>query len=310
MIKLFILDRYDNYYMMYNFFRNTKPSGQLLALLLLLVAFFVLASGTTALIIVLHGDAALGIDGKRWLQILTQVLVFVCPTLLWAALFHDRVGEALFLRFDGRYWLLAVAGVLCYLLMYPLFDWLTYWNAGWHLPQALQPLEDMWRATSEESNRQVKEFVSQPGTGNLMFNLFMMALTPAVCEELFFRGALQQTLLRWCGNAHVAILTTAVIFSLAHGDMFGFVPRLAMGIALGYLFCYGGSVIVNIAAHFVNNVTVVAAYYLFFSKQISTDPSQPLGFPWWAALAGAAISVVFFAFFFKLNCKKPAQKES
>lgn len=277
-----------------------------------LVLFFILAVGVTSLLPASHdGTGALDIDAIRWQQLMTQVLVFVCPALMWAALFHGKTGEALSLRLSERYWLLAAAGVICYMLLYPLFDILTSWNEGWSLPQSLQPLEGAWRKAAEASEQQIRLFVSQPGVGNLLFNLLVMALTPAVCEELFFRGALQQAMRQWCGNAHVSILVTAFVFSLAHGDMFGFVPRLAMGLALGYLFHYSDSLLVSISAHFVNNAAVVIAYYLYLhTKQITTDPSAPLGFPWWLAAAGAVLSVVLFVMLINLKCKKTVQKKA
>lgn len=295
---------------MYHFFKNTRPAAQVLTLLLSLVLFFILASGITVLVSTSCGGAdTLGVDASRWLQVMDQILIFVCPALMWAVLFHGRAGEALALHFSGRFWLLAAAGVLCYMLMYPLFDLLTGWNESWRLPQSLQPLEEAWRKSAVAGEQQVELFVSQPGVGNLLFNLLVMALVPAVCEELFFRGALQQAIRQWLGNAHFAILLTAVVFSLAHGDMFGFVPRLAMGVALGYLFCYGGSLLVNIAAHFVNNAIVVTAYYLYYSNRIITDPSDPLGFPWWVAVTGVGLSVVLFVMLVNLNCKKTIQKK-
>ena len=67
-------------------------------------------------------------------------------------------------------------------------------------------------------------------------NLFMIALLPAIGEELFFRGALQRSFTKMFSNPHVAIWVTAFIFSAIHMQFFGFFPRLFLGAAFGYIY--------------------------------------------------------------------------
>ncbi|MDY5969245.1 MAG: CPBP family intramembrane glutamic endopeptidase, partial [Bacteroidales bacterium] len=129
-----------------------------------------------------------------------------------------------------------------------------------------------------------------------------------VCEELFFRGALQTTLARALRSPHWAILITSVVFSLAHGDIFGFVPRVVMGLALGYLFHYGGSLLVNVCAHFLNNSIIVVFYYLYYRGNFSINPSESIGFPGWLVAATAVLSVVAFALIFVIKRKNSAEK--
>jgi membrane protease YdiL (CAAX protease family) len=90
--------------------------------------------------------------------------------------------------------------------------------------------------------------------------VFAIALIPAVCEEVVFRGVLQPLLIKGTGNAHVAILISSVLFSAIHLQLYGFLPRLVLGAGLGYLAWWSGSLWAPIIAHFMNNALGIAIY--------------------------------------------------
>jgi membrane protease YdiL (CAAX protease family) len=96
-----------------------------------------------------------------------------------------------------------------------------------------------------------------------IFSLIVMALLPAVFEETLFRGVLQRLLGKWFKNPVAAIIVTGIIFSLVHISYYGFFGRLALGMVLGFIFYYSGSIYLSMAAHFTNNALAVGyMYYL------------------------------------------------
>ena len=99
---------------------------------------------------------------------------------------------------------------------------------------------------------------------DLGINLILIAIIPAVGEELLFRGYLQESFSKWLQNAHLAIIFSAFLFSAIHLQFHGFFPRFILGILLGYLFFWSGSIMIPIFAHFVNNALVVIFSYTSF----------------------------------------------
>lgn len=244
-------------------------------------------------------------DGGAWWpwmawQALSQVLMFALPALAVAWLYY-REDQRRWLRLDvsGRRWLLALAGVVAMLLLVPLTDWLTTWNDALHLPRALRPVEESLRAAGEQSQGMLESLMREV---NPWLSLLCVALVPAVCEELFFRAGIQNLLQRWWSplradgtasavGVHAAVWVTAALFSLAHFELFAFLPRLLLGALLGYLYVGGGSLLVNVAAHFVNNAIVVVAYWLASSRGLGFDPAAPLAIGWEVTLACTAAAV-------------------
>lgn len=252
----------------------THPFFHLLVLALLTLVLFAVATfGGVVLGVALPVDGG-STDGFLFRQALAQVLVFAVPVwcMTWLYYRDDWRG---FCRFDlgGRRWLLALAGVVVLLLLVPLTDWLSVWNDGWHLPAGLEDVERRLREMGQTSQDIVGQMIKG---GNLWVCLFCVALVPAVCEELFFRVGVQNLLQRWFKNVHVAVWVTAALFSLAHGEVFAFLPRFLLGGLLGYLYVGGRSLVVNMTVHFVNNAVVVLLYAL----PTSIDPTAPLAVGW------------------------------
>lgn len=205
---------------------------------------------------------------------ITQVFTFGLPPVIVARMYYrDEVRS--FLRFDvsGRNWLLGLAGVVVLMLLMPLTDWLSVWNDGWHWSGMWEAVERELRRVGEMSQTMVELTLREC---HPLLSILCVALVPAICEELFFRAGVQNLLQRWFKNPHAAVWVTAALFSLAHGELFAFLPRFLLGALLGYLYVYGRSLLVNVLAHFANNAIVVVTYALMSGDSTSFDPSAPL----------------------------------
>ncbi len=258
-------------------FPKAKPYQRLLALLGMFVGMLLVASGITV-VVPLSGGDIMETRTLLWIQCLSQLLTFLVPVALFV-LFYENDGRTyLKCDFGGCSWLQALAAMAITLLLVPAIDLVTQWNEGWHFAE---PLESTLREISDRSQRLIESFMADTSVTGLILNIIIIAIVPAVCEELFFRGVVQQTLRKWFKNTHVAILVTAIVFSLAHGEVYAFVPRVVMGLVLGYLFHYGRSMVVNVCVHFLNNATIVVMYFLFNRGIIGFAPDDIPSFGWW-----------------------------
>ena len=264
---------------------------ELLMLLAALVAFGLISTAFDVALKFLGVDTS-SVTAMLVSEGIATLLCFGLSAVAVTALFREgTMRQALGLDFSPRSWRNALVAAAAILLCIPICDCLTTLNDSWHWSGSLQPLEEKLRALGQVSQSVLESFMNQQGVGYLLLNLLIVALIPGVCEELFFRGVIQKTLIRHKVNPHVAVWVTAVVFSLFHFDVFAFLPRFVLGALLGYLYLYSGSLLVNAAAHFVNNAAVVIVYYLFCGGAIQTDPSD-LHFGWSLALICSIVAVV------------------
>ncbi len=211
----------------------------------------------------------------RWTQFLMSICVFVFPAMSYAFLFKpDNKPFWRWEKLPAGSMILATG--LCVLFLIPFINFVAWANSGIHFPETLSELETVLRKMGDEANRIIKMLILTNSKSDLLQNMFVLALVPAVSEELLFRGTLQKILGERL-NVHLAVWITAVLFSAFHMEFFGFVPRVLLGALLGYLFVWSGSLYLSMVAHFVNNAFIVFAGYLMSNSYMTGVEIDEIG---------------------------------
>lgn len=170
-----------------------------------------------------------------------------------------------------------LSGVLLILVSIPLVLFLYQVNKALPLPESFRLMED-------QTNDAIKGLLQMDNLPELLANLTLIALLPAVGEELVFRGIVQQQLLRRIQQPWLALCLTAFIFSFIHFQFEGFLPRMLLGFLLGWLYWHTGNFWVPVTAHFANNAAQVIGQYLFHRDLSTVDLEQDVEVPWYAAV--------------------------
>jgi uncharacterized protein len=132
---------------------------------------------------------------------------------------------------------------------------------------------------------------------------------PAIFEEMLFRGSLQQIMIALTRNAFIGILITSILFSASHVSYYGFLPRLFLGIMLGYLFYFSKNIWLSIIAHFLNNAYSLAVMFaLSRTGKLNMEPLDET-YPLYYGIIGAAVIILLFIAFDR-ESKKLLRRES
>ena len=231
---------------------------------------FVMFSLTVLVIaLITQGNPLSDINTLKWIQLLQTITLFLLPSLILAYLCAKAPFSWLQLdkKADWKVFLWAV-GIM--LVALPAINLLAHLNQQMVLPTWLSGVEEWMKSKEAEAEWLTKQFMSVTTIGGLLVNLFLMAVLPAVSEEITFRGVLQQLLtaphrlssLASRLSPHLAIWLTAIIFSAIHMQFYGFIPRMLLGALFGYMFVWTGSLWVPMLMHFVNNGMAVLLYYI------------------------------------------------
>jgi membrane protease YdiL (CAAX protease family) len=193
-------------------------------------------------------------------------------------------------RLGAGWWLLAAGGLIICLI--PALSAVVAWNAGVQFPAALHDFEQWARAKEDQAAELTKFLTAFTSPARLLVGLVVIAIVPAVAEELVFRGVIQRNLVRWFGSRHVGVWLAAAIFSAIHVQFFGFVPRFLLGLVLGYLYEWSGNLLVPMAAHFTQNALQLILLYLAQGHRLpsSFDPDTNQALPWPTVILSAVLS--------------------
>ena len=251
-----------------NFFiENLKQStGMRVFLFLIILLISSLIGVAISFAFMFAGDT-----GMKIAQGLSSIMMFVVPPIVYYFVTRkEQQMEALGFRSLARPWWLILIGVAVMLVSIPFTNQLTLWNENMSLGPAFAKLEAYLKNLEETAQAATEKMLNVSTFGGLLLNLVIIALIPAIGEEMTFRGVLQQSLTRKM-NPHAAIILSAAIFSFIHFQFYGFLPRMFLGILLGYMFYITGTLWTSILMHFVNNGSLVVLYFLNNKGFINVD---------------------------------------
>lgn len=234
-------------------------------------------------------DNPTGIGIMKMVQAASTLGAFIAPALFLGFVFSDTPKEYLGLRVVARPSLLLLAAALTFFAV-PVINALVSINEGIRLPSFLSTVEMNMREMEDRAAAITEAFMVMHSSADLLINIFVIALLPAIGEELLFRGVLQRIFGDWSKNVHAGIWLAAFIFSAMHMQFYGFIPRMLLGALFGYLYVWTGSLWVPIMGHFINNAAAVIVTYFYQNGMILINPDE-LGttvsdWPW---VAGSSI---------------------
>jgi membrane protease YdiL (CAAX protease family) len=245
------------------------------------------------------------VNSLKVLQLLQSVGMFVIPPFILAWLWSRMPIKSLKLNVIPS----ATSIFLTFILLIvaiPGINLLSWFNQQIVLPDFLQGLEKWLISSEEEAALLTEKLISVDTVSGLAVNVLLIAVIPALGEELFFRGSLFNIFSNSKSKV-LAVWITAVIFSAVHFQFYGFFPRLLLGALFGYLLVWSENLWLPIVAHFTNNFIAVIFYYLQYNDYDVPDLDKVgAGQTWWLGL----LSLVFTGFcivWLRIKLKRPSK---
>ena len=208
------------------------------------------------------------VAGMKVIQAVSSVVIFLLPAYLFASIVYSGKSTTFLGLKPAQTKPMYLLAIVIILIAFPFVFWLGELNQLVPLPQWMGELE-------KEATKQMQKFLKVDHIGDVLINVLVIALIPAVCEEICFRGALQRVIIHITKNAWIGIVVTSILFSALHLQFQGFLPRMFLGLILGAIYWYSGSLWPSILAHFVNNaIQVIVVSYA--PGYIEKNPPIPL----------------------------------
>ncbi len=198
---------------------------------------------------------------NKYFQIIQSIGLFIVPAMIASYLFNSKSSEYLGISKKPDLFSLIVAGIVM-IVSIPLVNWLLQINEMLTLPETMHSIEEWIRSAEEERIEISEAFLEVSTFSGFLINLLMFGVIAAIGEELLFRGLVLRLLHEWFRNAHVAVILSALLFAVLHLQFFSLLPRIGLGVLMGYLYVWTRSIWVPILVHFVNNASAVVVFYL------------------------------------------------
>lgn len=211
----------------------------------------------------------------KYFQTIISLGTFVIPPFIIAYIFKGEITKYLLLNKKPYFFPLIMVAIIM-IMAIPFINFMAEWNSKLSFPESLAGVENFMKTAEKDAEKLTLAFLKADKLGTLFVNLFIIALIPAIGEELLFRGVFQRIFTDWTRNAHIGVWVAAFLFSAMHFQFYGFVPRMLMGAFFGYLLVWSKNIWLPMAAHFVNNAFAVTAFYLM-DKSVIGDGAETMG---------------------------------
>lgn len=233
-------------------------------------------------------------------QILGTFFLLFLPAIAYILICHKKISWAGFNRyFNWKQVALGFVIILCTTLFAnPFADFTKAILAHY-------PTIDALAKNAENLYNEMVQSMSQLHTWpQFITGVFIIAFLPALFEEFFFRGTIQNLFVRWWKKPVLAIVFTSLLFSLVHSSYYLFISRFILGFSLGWMFYRSRNIWINIFAHFMNNLLALIQLFYLNRKGGKIDVSNmDAKMEWWSVFISLAFLIGLFIVFERLSSK-------
>ena len=281
-------------------------------ILVLLVGIGFVILGTFTVALKAFGMSLVSTESLHIAQWLQTFCVMIGAPLAWAWWFYGRKSRPMSLPWRSvcdALWFrpasvrhIALSAILMVAIL-PFADFLEVTCTRMPMPDALR---DYCHA-GYVANQRLMEVILRP-TGLLGWTelVLLMCVFTAIGEELMFRGALLGCFVRGGGvRWHAAAWIVGLIFSLAHFEPMGFVPRWLLGTLFAYMVCWSGSLWPGILAHCINNLVALVSYKMASPEEM-LSPVKEYSFGPVLTVCSFVVSALLLWQFWRLRQSKTA----
>lgn len=200
------------------------------------------------------------------IQGITALAAFLLAPFVYLIVIEQKKPSILFS--SNRLTFLAVVLTIVITISFmPVNSVIAEWNMDFNFPDFMES----WARSQEDAAKSATEALTNvTSPAYFLISFLVIAIIPALGEELLFRGIIQNKL--WeASNIHVAIWVTGILFGVIHMQFYGVIPRILLGVIFGYLYYWSGTLWIPILAHFINNGFTLFVLYLNNIGELSYD---------------------------------------
>jgi hypothetical protein len=279
----------------------------ILALFIVFVTYQIFGGVLSVLVL---GKDFKSLDGNvtfaRIIISFSQFMFILIPVIILNMLQGNKAKNTFRLNLPKKsvFWL-SILGVLVIqptiqAYMFVQNKMLTSLPFGGHFINSLKELMDSYESAT-------LSLVTAHNAGEFILVAFVIAVTPAICEEFFFRGLILKNFERVMTPSKT-IFMTGLIFAIFHFNPFNLLPLILLGFFLSYSVFYSNSILTGIFIHFVNNF--LSAFLVYkYGKEGMDDPQGSFADNYGLLISGL-VSFIVFLIILKIIKNLTAEKKN
>lgn len=237
------------------------------------LVFYQVFGGILTLLIFGSDIGNADVNSMRMLTMAGQILFILLPALVFSKLIYEDVTNVVRFRLP----VLKEVGlfILAVIILNPLLQsfvliqnfYIELWTKDIYF---FQKLKGIFEQLNELIEKSYGTLLRADSIAEGLLVVLVVAVTPAVCEELMFRGYIQRSFELKFKKFGGAVIT-AIFFAIFHFNPFALIPLFALGLFFGFACYKTNSIFVPIGLHFLNNFSAVILFFIFGEDELKQN---------------------------------------
>lgn len=243
------------------------------------------------------------VNGFRFMSSLGQFLFILAPTLLLSHLVYRNITDIIRIKLPG--WKEVGVFVVGMAIVFPLLQELVAVQN--YIVDAIiksMPFLEGFKAVIDELNTMLEgtylKLISADNLYELSWVVFVIAFTPAICEEVLFRGFIQRSF-EFRMKPIWAAVVTSIFFGMYHFNPFGLFALIILSFYIGFSAYKSESIFIPMIIHFINNFVTVVVFYALGDTEMLDPAGIPDGEIIYSVINVVLLSVLFIFFLYIVN---------
>jgi membrane protease YdiL (CAAX protease family) len=210
------------------------------------------------------------VNSLRLMTMAGQILFILLPALLFSKWIYSDVGKIIRIRkIELKELGLFTIGII---VLTPLLQSYLYIQNFFLEVLAkkfsfINSIKSFFDSLNELVEKTYGNLLSAANIFELILVVVVVAVVPALSEETMFRGFIQRSFeLKY--KKYLAVIITALFFSLYHFNPYGFIPLFMLGAFFGFAAYKSRSLIIPVILHFLNNFSAVMLYHFIGDDEL------------------------------------------
>jgi membrane protease YdiL (CAAX protease family) len=274
-----------------SFLKGLNPFAYVIVVLGIIFFLYQIVGGALAFA---AGDISLDNPNVKITRVILsfgQFMFILAPAVFFARLQTNDLKKVFRLNVPKpALLLLAVLGIIT---IQPFLQGYMYFQEGAlnYVPfirDTIKPLQELFDSMEQTTTKIVQAY----SWFEFAVVVFVICLTPAICEEALFRGFSLYNIGKVARPAK-AIFITGFLFAMYHFQPFNIIPLVILGSFLGFIVYYSNSIFTGVIAHFLNNF--FASYYLYAYGKPEFETPHLTGDELINTIVAVIVSVILFS---------------
>lgn len=210
------------------------------------------------------------VNSYRLVTMAGQLLLILLPALLFAKWIYGDISKIISIKIPNwREILLFIVGIV---VLTPLLQTYLYiqnffiekWAAS---SEFINSIKSLFDSLNELVEKTFSNLLTANNIPEMILVIIVIAIVPAICEEVMFRGYIQKSF-EFKLTPFKAAAITAIFFGLYHFSPYGVLPLIALGFYFGFAAYLSKSLFIPIILHFLNNFTAVVLFFIIGEDEI------------------------------------------